>query len=95
MNKDDVAEYKIAEAVEILKNEGYNVTASKLRQYEEQGLPVPQKTDAKYRLYNESDLYDIRQILSLRELGYSLRKIKRYFVLRGGKEKGALVSATL
>jgi DNA-binding transcriptional MerR regulator len=72
----------IAEAVELLKREGFEVTANMLRQYESQKLVSPEKdSKSKYRLYSDSDLMEVRKILSLLLLGFSIKEIKTFFEL--------------
>ena len=71
----------IAEAVELLVKEGYDVSTHKLRQYEKQKLIYPEKGPNKYRLYSDSDLREIRTILALITLDFSIKEIKRFFVL--------------
>ncbi len=71
----------IAEAVDILKREGYDVTANKLRQYEKQDLLSPDKSPSNYRLYDETDLNEIRRILALISLGLPIKEIKKYLEL--------------
>lgn len=69
----------IAEAVELLKREGFEITANMLRQYESQKLISPEKDPkSKYRLYSDSDLSEVRKILSLLLLGFSIREIKTF-----------------
>jgi len=82
----------IAEAVELLKREGYDVTSNKLRQYEKQGLLFPEKKlNSKYRLYSDTDLTTIRQILALISLNFSIKEIK-YFIELWGKAHEILYS---
>lgn len=71
----------IAEAVDLLRKEGYDVSTHKLRQYEKQKLIFPEKGPNKYRLYSDSDLREIRTILALLTLDFSIKEIKRFFIL--------------
>ena len=53
------------------------LTKRTLRFYNQIGLLSPSgKTESGHRLYNESDLSRLQQILSLKELGLSLEEIK-------------------
>ena len=52
------------------------LTIRTLRYYDQIGLFSPSgRTEAGYRLYTESDLARLQQILSLKELGLSLEQI--------------------
>ncbi|SCW80620.1 DNA-binding transcriptional regulator, MerR family [Paenibacillus tianmuensis] len=60
------------------------LTVRTLRFYDQIGLFSPSEhTESGHRLYNESDLARLHQILSLKELGLSLEEIKS--VLTGGQ----------
>ncbi|MCP3775986.1 MerR family transcriptional regulator [Paenibacillus sp. MZ04-78.2] len=60
------------------------LTVRTLRFYDQIGLFYPSEhTESGHRLYNESDLSRLHQILSLKELGLSLEEIKS--VLTGGQ----------
>lgn len=60
------------------------LTVRTLRFYDQIGLFSPSEhTESGHRLYNESDLSRLHQILSLKELGLSLEEIK--LVLTGGQ----------
>lgn len=53
------------------------ITVRTLRFYDQIGLFSPSgQTESGHRLYNESDLSRLHQILSLKELGLSLEEIK-------------------
>ncbi|MFD0715687.1 MerR family transcriptional regulator [Paenibacillus sp. GCM10027626] len=59
------------------------LTVRTLRFYDQIGLFSPSgQTESGHRLYSESDLSRLHQILSLKELGFSLEEIKS--VLSGG-----------
>lgn len=56
--------------------ESTGVTVRTLHHYEELGLLVPShRSEANHRLYNESDLLRLQQIVSLRQIGLSLQQI--------------------
>jgi DNA-binding transcriptional MerR regulator len=60
---------------EVAKRTGLSVRA--LHHYDEIGLLVPsQRSDSRYRLYDESDLLRLMQIKALRQLGFSLQEIR-------------------
>jgi len=60
------------------------LTVRTLRFYDQIGLFVPSgSTESGHRLYKESDLWRLHQILSLKELGLSLEEIKN--TLLGGR----------
>ena len=77
----------ITEAVEVLQREGFDVSAHKLRQYEKHGLVSPEKSPSQYRLYSDADLNEIRGILYLITLGFSIKAIKhlRSLLTKQGK----------
>ncbi len=52
------------------------VTIRTLHYYDEIGLLSPQKDDAGYRIYSENDIKRLSEILMLKELEFSLTKIK-------------------
>ena len=54
------------------------ITIRTLHHYEEIGILVPsQRAENDYRLYGEHDLVRLQQILSLKELGFTLDEIKQ------------------
>ncbi len=55
------------------------VSPRTLRYYEEQGLLAPQRTDAGYRVYGETDARRLAQVLALRACGLPLATIRRLF----------------
>jgi DNA-binding transcriptional MerR regulator len=60
---------------ELAKQTGLSLRT--LRYYDEIGLLVPShRTEADYRLYSEDDIMRLQQILSLRQLGFSLQEIR-------------------
>lgn len=60
------------------------LTVRTLRYYDQIGLFSPSgQTESGHRLYNESDLSRLQQILSLKELGLSLEEVK--FALNDGQ----------
>ncbi|NOU78275.1 MerR family transcriptional regulator [Paenibacillus sp. LMG 31459] len=64
------------------------LTVRTLRFYDQTGLFSPSgRTDSGHRLYNEADLSQLQQIVSLKELGLSLEEIKS---ILGGEQISAL-----
>lgn len=53
------------------------VTAKALRQYDRLRLLKPSRTVAGYRVYAESDVHRLEQIVALKFLGLPLKQIKR------------------
>jgi MerR family transcriptional regulator, repressor of the yfmOP operon len=51
------------------------VTPRTLKYYEERGLVTPDRSEGRYRLYDEKDLERFGRILRLRALGFSLHGI--------------------
>ena len=62
---------------ELAKQTGLSVRT--LRYYDEIGLLSPShRTDAEHRLYADADIIRLQQIMSLRQLGLSLKEIRAY-----------------
>jgi DNA-binding transcriptional MerR regulator len=55
--------------------ERLGVTPRTLKYYEERGLVTPNRSEGRYRLYDENDLERFGRILRLRSLGFSLHGI--------------------
>ncbi|RKE35826.1 MerR family transcriptional regulator [Paraburkholderia sp. BL23I1N1] len=55
--------------------ERLGVTPRTLKYYEERGLVSPNRSEGRYRLYDEEDLKRFGRILRLRSLGFSLHGI--------------------
>lgn len=63
---------KVKEVAELV-----GISVRTLHYYDEIGLLMPDNTtEAGYRVYSESNLEDLQQILFFRELGFPLKKIK-------------------
>ncbi|WBW96296.1 MerR family transcriptional regulator [Oceanirhabdus sp. W0125-5] len=52
------------------------ITSKSLRVYEEYGIVVPKREANNYRDYDENDLFMLRTVILLKELGFSLKDIK-------------------
>lgn len=64
----------------------YDVTARTLRYYEDMGLLASIRTDEyAYRMYDESAIHRLEQILVLRKLNISIKDIKRIFQTTGSE----------
>jgi len=58
--------------------EAAGVNAKMIRHYESIGLiPKARRTDAGYRTYDENDVHTLRFIKRSRELGFSMKEIKK------------------
>ena len=69
--------YTVSEAAEILK-----IPASTIRFYDKNGLlPNISRSQGGIRLFAESDIELLREIISLREWGFSVKEIARYVEL--------------
>ena len=53
------------------------VTTKALRVYEREGLIVPHRAESRWRLYGPTQIARLHQILVLRDLGLSLKSIKK------------------
>lgn len=54
-----------------------SVSVRTLHYYDQIGLLVPShRTEAGYRLYGEADIIRLQQIVSLRQIGFSLEQIQ-------------------
>lgn len=54
------------------------VSAKMIRHYESIGMiPKPKRTDGGYRVYDEKDVHALRFVRRARDLGFSMREIKK------------------
>lgn len=53
-----------------------NITLKSLIVYEDHGIVVPKREQNNYRNYSEDDLFKLRTVILLKELGFSLKDIK-------------------
>lgn len=69
----------------------FDVTTRTIRYYEELGLLSPQRTDAKKRMYTNSDYAKLKLIFRGKRYGFSLEEIKEMILLfdkdRTGKKQ--------
>jgi DNA-binding transcriptional MerR regulator len=71
--------YTIGQVLSVLKPEFEDLTPSKLRFLEDQGLLRPERTDAGYRKYSENQIERLRTVLTLQRDQYlPLKVIKEY-----------------
>jgi DNA-binding transcriptional MerR regulator len=71
--------YTIGQVLTVLKPEFGDLSPSKLRFLEDQGLVTPERTDAGYRKYSEVQIERLRIVLSLQRDQYlPLKVIKEY-----------------
>lgn len=85
----------IGEVLAILKTEFPDLTPSKLRFLEDQGLVTPQRTEAGYRKFSDSQIERLKVALQLQRDQYlPLKVIRQYFEdLDGGKNPALPVNA--
>ncbi len=77
----------ISEVIDILRRGGLDVSPSLVRDYENEELLNPEKTESGYRLYSLDDLEQIRFILTARILNIPIKNIKFISNLISGKSK--------
>lgn len=65
--------FKIGEISEL-----YHIGTDSLRYYEELGILTPKRGKNNYRLYSIHDIWRLNVIRDLRQLGFSLERIKEY-----------------
>ena len=58
-----------------------SVSVRTLRYYDKLGLLVPKHNQSGHRLYTDEDLIQLQYILSLKFLGFSLKKLKIFLKL--------------
>jgi DNA-binding transcriptional MerR regulator len=79
-----------------LRDEFPDVSISKIRYLEEQGLLKPKRTKGRYRLFDDDDVERLRTILRLqRDQFLPLRVIRQELAAQGGKAKRRRKPATL
>src|SRR5204862_4954326 len=79
---------RIGEVVRRLADEFPDISISKIRYLEDEGLLAPRRTQGGYRLFSEDDLERLRTILRLqREEFLPLRVIKDELDAPGAKER--------
>ncbi len=69
--------YRIGEIAKL-----YDIGPDSLRYYEELGILNPQRGDNNYRMYHIHDIWRLNVIRDLRELGFSMEKIRDYMNYR-------------
>lgn len=80
----------------LLQDEFPDVSISKIRYLEEQGLLKPKRTKGRYRLFDDDDVERLRTILRLqRDEFLPLRVIRQELAAQGGKAKKRRRPATL
>lgn len=89
--------YSIGEVLNLLRPEFADVTISKLRFLESEGLVEPQRTPAGYRKYTPADVQRLRQVLAAQRDRYlPLRVIREQLQAaeRGQRVVGSLLAET-
>ena len=56
----------------------YNISSDSLRYYEELGILKPKRGENNYRMYHIHDIWRLNVIRDLRELGFSMERIREY-----------------
>lgn len=57
-----------------------NISARAIRFYEQKGLISPRKQEEnRYRLFTEEDAWRLQTIIALREVGMSVKEIKKFW----------------
>jgi DNA-binding transcriptional MerR regulator len=80
--------FRIGEVVRRLRDEFPDISISKIRYLEDEGLLTPRRTQGGYRLFSESDLERLQRILRLqRDEFLPLRVIKDELDAPGAKER--------
>lgn len=64
-----------------------NISAKALRIYEKLGIVVPKREENNYRNYSEDDILKLRQLTLLKEMGISLKDIKKLLEKEFGSNK--------
>jgi len=70
------------ELAEELQRQGFDISSEQLRKYEDYGLFSPEKLDNKYRVYNREVVDIIKEVLTMKMIGMSLKWIKDFLDLR-------------
>ncbi len=70
------------ELAEELQRQGFDISSEQLRKYEDYGLFSPEKLENKYRVYNREVIDTIKEVLTMKMVGMSLRRIKDFLDLR-------------
>ena len=79
----------IGTLVERLKGEFPDISVSKLRYLEEQGLVAPHRTKGGYRLFSRDDFHRLVRVLTMQRDEYLPLKVIRKEIERGGAVGGA------
>lgn len=82
--------YRIGEISQL-----YNIGPDSLRYYEELGILKPARGKNNYRMYHIHDLWRLNVIRDLRELGFSMDKIKDYLNNRSLQSTEAMLKEEL
>ena len=73
----------------------YGVGTDTLRYYEEKGLLTPERGDNGYRYYTAGSVWRMNVILNLRRLGFSVERIRTYFLDRTVNTTASLMEEEL
>ena len=70
------------ELAEELQRQGFDISSEQLRKYEDYGLFSPDKLENRYRVYGREVIDTIKQVLTMKMIGLSLKRIKDFIDLR-------------
>ena len=82
MNKVPVDGRLRTELAEELQRQGFDISSEQLRKYEDYGLFSPDKLENRYRVYDREVIDTIKQVLTMKMIGLSLKRIKDFIDLR-------------
>lgn len=84
-----VGTVSIGEVLTLLKREFPDITISKIRFLETEGLITPERTPSGYRRFAERDLEQLRSVLTLQRDQYLPLKVIREHLEEGRGDRGA------
>ncbi|MDD5129715.1 MAG: MerR family transcriptional regulator [Candidatus Omnitrophica bacterium] len=82
MDKSPVDGLLRTELAEELQRQGFDISSEQLRKYEDYGLFSPEKMENRYRVYGREVVDTIKQVLTMKMIGMSLKRIKDFLNLR-------------
>ena len=59
----------------------YDISSETIRYYEKIGLITPERSENGYRLYTDKNERELKYIIVLKQLGFSLQEISELFIL--------------
>ncbi len=73
----------------------FNLSQRAIRFYEEMGLISPSRTSGGFRVYSECDVFVLKTILTLKELGMSICEIKSLFLPKSERSSFSMAALRL